>query len=399
MDKRTFYLLFHFSTFSLFHFSASAQSIDWIRQFGTSGQDRAAAIAVRASAIYVAGATEAAFPGQQNAGAIDAFVQKYDLNGTELWTRQFGTAGIDEVLAIAVDDSSVYVAGDTQGALGANAPPGAHAFIRKYDLNGTEVWTREFGGGRREEVLALAVAGNSVYAAGDTTVTVAPFDDAFVVVFGADGAARGGHEFGTAAVDRAAAIAVDATGIYVAGATQGTLPGQSAAGDSDGFVVKYSLDGAAIWTRQFGTSESDEALAIAADASGVYVAGTTGDDAFIRRYDVNGQLLWMRQFGTSGYDDVLGIAVSAQGVFVAGNTKGALPGQINRGDSDVFVRKFDTAGNTEWTQQLGGKGHDELLGIAADASDVYAVGVTDAALPGQVNRGSVDGFVVKLRAR
>ena len=391
--------------------SASAQSIDWIRQFGTGGQDRAAAIAVRASAIYVAGATEAAFPGQQNAGAIDAFVQKYDLNGTELWTREFGTAGIDEVLAIAAADGAVYVAGDTQGALGANAPPGAHAFIRKYDLNGTEVWTREFGGGRREEVLALAAAGNSVYAAGDTTVTVAPFDDAFVVVFGADGVARGGHELGTAAVDRASAIAVDATGVYVAGATQGTLAGQTAAGDSDGFVVKYGLDGAAIWTRQFGTSESDEALSIVADASGLYVAGTTSGaisgqtaglgagDGFIRKYDLNGQLLWTRQFGTSGYDDVLGVAAAAQGIYVAGNTKGALPGQVNLGDSDVFVRKFDAAGNTGWTLQLGGKGHDELLGIAADAAGVYAVGVTDAALPGQVNRGSVDGFIVKLRAR
>jgi hypothetical protein len=389
---------------------ASAQTLEWIRQFGTDAQDRAAAIAVRAPAIYVAGATESTFGGQQSAGGVDAFVRKYDVDGTEIWTRQFGTAGIDEVLAIAVDGTGVYVAGDTQGALAAGAPAGPHAFIRKYDLNGAEQWTREFGRGRREEVLALAAGANLVYAAGDTTVTAPPFDDAFVVAFGVDGNARGGHEFGTAAVDRATAIAVDATGVYVAGATEGVLPGQTAAGDSDGFVRKYSIDGAEIWTRQFGTAESDEILAMAADASGIYVAGTTSAaldgqraagsvDGFVRKYDVNGQLLWTRQFGTVDYDDVLGIAISSQAVFVAGNTKGALPGQVNAGDSDVFVRKLDANGAPGWVLQFGGKGRDELLGIAADASGVYGVGVTDGTLPGQVNKGSVDAFVVKLRAR
>jgi len=169
----------------------SAQTIEWIRQFGTAAQDRAAAIAVRTSAVYVAGATESAFPGQRSAGGVDAFVQKYDVNGTEVWTRQFGTAGIDEVLAIAVDDSGVYVAGDTQGALSVDAPAGPHAFIRKYDLNGSEVWTREFGSGRREEVLGVAATADGIYAAGDTTVTAPPFDDAFVAAFGADGASVG----------------------------------------------------------------------------------------------------------------------------------------------------------------------------------------------------------------
>src|SRR4051812_13365039 len=58
--------------------TAFAQSIDWIRQFGTAGRDRAAAIAVNASAVYVAGGTEATLPGQRSAGAVDAFVARYD---------------------------------------------------------------------------------------------------------------------------------------------------------------------------------------------------------------------------------------------------------------------------------------------------------------------------------
>jgi hypothetical protein len=195
--------------------------------------------------------------------------------------------------------------------------------------------------------------------------------------------------------------------VYVAGATHGRLPGQTGAGDADGFLRKYTLDGTEVWTRQFGTPESDETLSMAIDASGLYLAGmTTGAmagqtsagsvDAFVRKYDFAGRVVWTRQFGTSKYDDVLGIAVSAQGVYVAGNTTGAWPGHVNAGDYDVFVRKYDLNGGAVWTQQFGGSAHEELLSIAVGASGIYAAGVTDSALTGQRSHGSDDAFVVKL---
>ena len=145
---------------------------------------------------------------------------------------------------------------------------------------------------------------------------------------------------------------------------------------------------------------------MAIDASGLYLAGattgsmagqTTGSvDAFVSKYDFNGQVVWTRQFGTPKYDDALGIAVRAQGVYVAGNTTGALPGYMNAGDYDVFVRKYDVKGGAAWTKQFGSSSHDELLGIAVDASGVYAAGVTEGALPGQRSYGTDDAFVVKL---
>jgi hypothetical protein len=389
--------------------SASAQAVLWIRQFGTTGHDRAAAIAVHASGVYVGGGTEGTLPGQRSAGGVDAFVGRYNTSGVEVWMRQFGTAGVDEILAIAVDDTGLYVAGDTQGTLSAQsgAPAGPHAFVRKYDLNGAEAWTREFGTGHTDEVLALTSGAAGVYAAGDTTVTAPPYDDAFVATFDAKGKSGWSHGFGTAAVDRATAIAVNASGVYVAGATQGTLRGLTGAGDADGFLRKYDVNGAEIWTRQFGTSESDEILSMAIDASGLYLAGaTTGTmggqtsagslDAFVRKYDFNGEVVWTRQFGTAKYDDALGIATSAQDVYVAGNTAGALPGHVNAGDYDVFVRKYDAKGGAVWTQQFGGRAHEELLSIAVDASGVYAAGVTGGALGNQRSHGSDDAFVVKL---
>src|SRR5262249_54274021 len=118
----------------------------------------------------------------------DAFVRKYDSDGNEIWTRQFGTAGSDWALGLSVNASGVYVAGYTEGALsGQDYAGGGDAFLRMYDANGAEQRTREFG---------------------------------------------------TSSTDGASAA--DASGIYVGGVTSGTLPGQASAGGIDAFLVKLA---------------------------------------------------------------------------------------------------------------------------------------------------------------
>jgi hypothetical protein len=73
-------------------------------------------------------------------------------------------------------------------------------------------------------------------------------------------------------------VAVDASGnVYVAGFTAGGLDGNTNAGDLDFFLVKYSPAGERLWTRQFGTARLDIANGVAVNASGnVYLAGRTG---------------------------------------------------------------------------------------------------------------------------
>lgn len=71
-------------------------------------------------------------------------------------------------------------------------------------------------------------------------------------------------QFGTTDGDSADAVAVDANGnIFVAGGTDGTLPGQTNAGIRDAYVVKLDASGNIVWNRQFGSSEWDEVHAVA----------------------------------------------------------------------------------------------------------------------------------------
>jgi hypothetical protein len=195
----------------------------------------------------------------------------------------------------------------------------------------------------------------------------------------------------------------------VAGFTDGALPGQTSAGSRDAFVRKYDSAGILLWTRQFGSSDFDDASGVAVDTGGnVLVAGTTdgtlpgqtsagGFDAFVRKYDAAGTLLWTRQFGSSSFDDAFGVAVDTGGnVLVAGYTNGALPVQTSAGGFDAFVRKYDSAGTLLWTRQFGSSMYDAATGVAVDpGGNVLVAGYIGGVLPGQTSAGSRDAFVRK----
>ena len=61
--------------------------------------------------VYVAGVTYGTLPGQTNSGNYDAFVRKYDADGNELWTRQFGSASFDDRPRDRGGRHGLYVAG------------------------------------------------------------------------------------------------------------------------------------------------------------------------------------------------------------------------------------------------------------------------------------------------
>ena len=212
------------------------------------------------------------------------------------------------------------------------------------------------------------------------------------------------RQFGTPSGDAVYDIVAGSSGsLYLAGATEGTLPGQTSAGALDAFVRRSDAEGKEIWTRQFGTPRSDTASAIVVHSTGVYVTGSTSgafpgqsqqnlEDTFLRKYDASGNVLWTRQFGApSGVQTVpYGLAADRQSLYILGWTNGQFP---NAGGF-IFVRKYDTSGNELWTRQFeisylaGGEG------IAADDTGIYIVGSTVTRYD-EFNP-QVNGFVRKL---
>ena len=277
------------------------------RQFGGSGgaDDYATSAAFDGSVLYAAGFVTGLLPGQSGAGGanIDAFVRRYDFNGNETWTRQFGTTNTDKAYGIAAHSSGIYVAGETGGEL-ATPAGGADYFLRKYDTGGNAVWTRQFG------------------------------------TSAADGGGYGGG------------VAANSSGVYVTGVSAGTFAGQMKFGGLfDAFVQEFKLNGNAVWVCQFGTGNDDWGYGIAVGPQWVYAAGEASSGVFLWRFDLNGNdtgNIRRGTFATLGY----GVATDGAGAYVVGGVNSNPFGDPPIGDADAFTGQPGSAQST-WTALYG----------------------------------------------
>jgi len=160
---------------------------------------------------------------------------------------------------------------------------------------------------------------------------------------------------------------------------------------------------------QFGTGSGDYIADLATDTFGdLYVVGSTYGslpnqtsagslDAFIRKYDSLGSELWTRQFGTDAVEVAESVAAGEAGnVYMVGYTDKALPGQTDLGGIDAYIRKYDDLGNDLWTRQFGTDRDEHAWGVAVDgAGNVYVAGDTKGAFPDQINLGGYDSFLRK----
>jgi hypothetical protein len=391
--------------------------------------------------IIVAGATQGALPGQTLGGDWDAYLKKLSPAGAELWTHQFTNSVSVGVLAVTVDGTGNIIAvGHTVGPLPGQTGAGVDdAYVRKLSPAGMELWTQQFGSPAGEWAFGVAVdASGNIIVVGATDgafpgQTNAGYEDAWVRKLSPAGAELWTRQFGSPRPEGASGVAVDGAGsIIVAGYTDGTMPGQSKAGGRDVLVRKFSAAGVELWTRQFGSPNPDEALAVAVDGAGnIIVAGSTvvpdysapenvlefgmlpgetppgHSDAFVWKLSPAGVELWASQFGSPRSDEALAVAVDGTGSIIVAGVVGSgydalddvLPGQTAAGGADAFVRKLSPAGVELWTSQFGSSFDDRALGVAVDGiGDIIAVGYTEGALPGQTAAGAGDAFVRKFSA-
>jgi uncharacterized protein DUF1996 len=389
----------------------ATSSIEWSRQFGTQRYDLAYAAAPDGDGgSYVTGFTNFALPGHEYHKRYDGFLRRYDQDGVELWTQQFGTNGVDEVLAISVVGSDVYVSGSTFGRFPKQElKGGVDAFVARFDDEGNRVWLEQFGTQKDDAAAAITASNTGVFVAGTTHGKLGGArrgpSDAFVARFDPDGERLWTEQFGGTGADDGLAVTVRGGVVSVGGSTQG-FAGEP--GDLEGFVQTYGLDGSRGDFRLMGGPGDDAVTSVAAGAGGVYFAGRTaggflnqpsqgGLDAVVGRIR-EGDLTveWVREFGSPADDDAAAVSAVGKGVYVVGSTLGSLPEGGLIGETDGFLLKFLPKGTEVWTRQLGTDDYDRVYGAAADGKGVVVVGTTHGVVAGDANAGDRDVFAIRV---
>jgi hypothetical protein len=219
----------------------------WFTEFGTPDFDEPYATAVSVDgSIYSAGWTFGSFGGP-NQGVYDGAIAKLNPQGQVLWRRNFGTNDYEWIWGADTDSQgNLYISGWTLGSLAGNTNAGnADAFLAKYDANGTVQWIRQFGTAGDDQGFRMAIDANdnifvTGYSDGALGGASAGDYDSWVARYDTSGNRQWIRQFGTNDVDQANGISVDNLGnVYVTGVTQGSL-GATNAGSFDSWIARLS---------------------------------------------------------------------------------------------------------------------------------------------------------------
>ena len=297
-----------------------------------------------------------------------------------IWGKQFGSEKEEYVMNHLIDNKgNIYITGKTAGTIADKNFGDNDGFLTKIDSSGNTIWSKQFGTPGVEDVQWSAIDNNdNVYITGLTTGDLAGKnlgkEDIFIVKYTPAGQMEWSRQFGTDSIDIAKGICIDNSGyIYITGLTGGKL-GNSSFGKTDGFIMKLDNKGNQIFTSQFGTPGDDLCNSVTTGTgSDIYVCGTTwGDigaknkgfvDGFTGQFDDKGTLIKYIQFGSDGFDVPMIIKTDEKdNIYVGGMTSGNL-GCEQIGEGDAFLLKISNKGDIPWIKQFGTTRNDGVRSI------------------------------------
>ncbi|MCP5432794.1 MAG: hypothetical protein H6923_05940 [Alphaproteobacteria bacterium] len=268
-------------------FSSAGAEI-FTRQTSPFLDDEALSVTADATgAIYVGGTTKGGIAsGFSSAGGRDATVTKLNADGSLAYHRQFGTTGDDRANAVALaSDGGLLVASVENGH-------GILRKYDSADGVSSALWSIDLGDLQNGTISGIAVDGSNVYVAGSTANasldaggaasingTFAGAQDGFLTRVddaGSSASAAYTTYIGTGATDRIRGVAAAGGKVYVAGDTQGDL-GAAKVGTVNGFAAQLDQTGSVDWIHQYGGREGyAAATGIAVDPQGSSVLDTLG---------------------------------------------------------------------------------------------------------------------------
>ena len=349
------------------------------------------------------------------------------------WAIRAGSDSIENLRNVVTDNNgNIYIAGTFKDhtlfdTIALNGYGKYDMFLAKYDAAGKIQWAQYGGGAENESVSGLAIGtNNNIYVTGSfrgtayfgsSTITSSGFTDIFLASYNSEGDLLWLIKIGGTGYDEANGLTTDEDGnIYILG--------------SNG-LSKYDPNGVLIWTRQFyqigvfdfHSDHNGHLYTTGSFFTTVNLGSSTltprgVPDIYIAKFDTSGNVVWAKQGGGEGWDD-WGYAITTDddgNVFVTGmfqdtaffetDTLIAEIDQFGSGGRDIFIAKYNAAGDLLWVKQSKGTDWSQGWGIATDMEgNAYMTGYytgpayfDSITLPGTYNTYTSNVFVVKYNA-
>lgn len=351
-----------------------------------------------------------------NAGYYDIFIVKYDADGNVIWAKSAGGTNDDYINVVTLDAAgNVYIGGTSSSPLitfGTTTVNGG-GYLVKYNPDGDEQFVKQYIAGVSDVFID---ASDKIYVGGSFTASSVIFGtttlynagngaDIYVLKLDANADVIWAKRAGGHYSEVLNSLTVDGSGnIFISGHFQsnpmaiGTFNLYNNWGPYDIFYAKLDVNGNFSWAKSIGGREFEDAVSLVTDPTGniimtghfsdstitfdsfILTNDTTDntDDMFVMKFDPAGNSIWAKRFGGNRYDAATSVICDISGnIYVSGYFESPLImlGSDSITNSGLIVVKYDNDGNYLWTKTSDSSGYHKAFAVAINQDgDLYVGG-------------------------
>ena len=409
--------------------SEKTMGVEWARKIGGNNSDGIYSLSETSDGGYIAGGcfySDSIKVGEttlENAGNFDGMIIKYDKEGNGEWARGVGGSSSDYIESVSETSDGGYIAvgwfeSDSieVGKIALENEGGRDGMIIKYDAEGNEEWAKSVGGDRYEQINSVVSTSDKGYIVGgyfesdsiqvgETTLENAKRYryDGMIIKYDAEGNEEWARRVGEDRNEEITSVSETQDGGYIAVGyfySDSIQVGETTlenAGDRDGMIIKYDVEGNEEWAKRVGGYESDQITSVATTSDKGYIVGvefksgsikvgettltnTGGYDGMIIKYDAEGNEEWAKKVGGDDDDYIDSVSATSDGGYIVGGesrSSSIKAGKIilkNIEWFDGMIIKYDAEGNEEWAKKVGGDDWEHIYSVFETQDGDYVAG-------------------------
>nr|MBN2276123.1 T9SS type A sorting domain-containing protein [candidate division Zixibacteria bacterium] len=323
------------------------------------------------------------------AGGFDLYLLKISAAGDTLWTRTIGGIDTDYGYDVVSSGNDGYVLVGSTRSFGSGKKD---VYLVCTDSLGSIVWSKTYGGSEDDEGRSVRRTGDHGYIiCGTSNSWGAGYSDIYLVKTDSLGNLVWSETFGGTGGETGYAVRQTIDGGYIAvGAT-----GSFGTGYSSVYAVRANASGDSLWATTYGGSGADLAYSVEiAGDQGYLIIGATSSsgsgytDGYLIKTDANGVVLWEKTYGGTGDDRLYHLCRALDGTYLLTGTTDS----YGAGKIDIYLVRTDPAGDTIWTETVGGSNSDYGRMVFQDQlNDYLVIGESYS-----YSAGGTDVFIVKV---
>jgi len=330
----------------------------WDRSYGGNGDDLFNVVERTADGGFILGGeswyeSTGGNKTSTNYGLSDIWIVRTDAGGNKLWDRSYGSSNFESLGAIQpTTDGGFVLAGLTAEVF----------WVVRIDGDGNRIWDRAYNGGYNASINAIRQTEDGGFIIGGSAPGGSGELDYRVIRIDASGNPLWSRFYGGSRREQMHGLALTPDGGCLIGGWSESQPGGTKTsrlyGGTDFWVVRLNAQGNKVWERSYGGADNDLLESVSGTADGGFLLagfsisppGWTKTapqigyfDYWIIRTDANGNEIWQGTFGGSNSEFCRAASQASDGGYILAGVSASVDGDRHGrsfGSDDIWVVKL-----------------------------------------------------------